>query len=268
MQQNENDELHPVYYMSRKTSVCEEKYSSYELEAMAVIEGIKKFRPYLFRIRFKIVTDCKAFELTLKKKDLTPKVARWAMLLQEFDFDIEHRSGSAMRHVDALSRNPYYVGVITAVHESLRIAQENAEGLKAIATILKEKPYADYYLDNGLLYRGNEKLLVVPKSMELAIIEKAHSNGHFSKKKTTEAINKNYFIKNVDNKVQEYISACIPCLLALSKTGKKEGFLHVIQRRDTWTTLDRCLKRRNSITTYLQSLMGLQSMYGCSQQKV
>lgn len=37
---------HPVYYMSRKTTPAERNYSSYELEALAVINALKKFKVY------------------------------------------------------------------------------------------------------------------------------------------------------------------------------------------------------------------------------
>ena len=57
-------------------------------------------------ISFKIVTDCQAFELTMRKKDLCVRVANWALLLKEFNYKIEHRPGRNMTHVDALSRNP------------------------------------------------------------------------------------------------------------------------------------------------------------------
>jgi len=62
--------MHPVYYYSGKTMLAEEKYTSYELEVLAIIKTIKKFRIYLLRIPFKIVTDCRAFMATINKKDL------------------------------------------------------------------------------------------------------------------------------------------------------------------------------------------------------
>jgi len=65
----EDNKLHPVCYMSRKISDTERKYSSYELEALAVIEALKKFRVYLLGKTFKIVTDCAAFQQTMRKKD-------------------------------------------------------------------------------------------------------------------------------------------------------------------------------------------------------
>ncbi|GFT47137.1 hypothetical protein TNCV_3747831 [Trichonephila clavipes] len=55
---------------------------------------------------FKIVTDCSAFQKTMQKKELITRIARWALQLEEFDYEIEHRAGSRMKHVDALSRYP------------------------------------------------------------------------------------------------------------------------------------------------------------------
>lgn len=40
---------------------------------------------YLLGIKFKIITDC------------------WALILEEYDYEMVHRAGSVMKHVDALS---------------------------------------------------------------------------------------------------------------------------------------------------------------------
>lgn len=42
--------------------------------------------------------------LTLNKKEVNPRIARWALELQNFEYTLEHRNGSRMLHVDALSR--------------------------------------------------------------------------------------------------------------------------------------------------------------------
>ena len=69
-----------------------------------MVKAVEKFRVYLLGNPFKIVTDCIALKQTLNKKELSPRIARWVMLLEVFKYTIEHRPGSRMQHVDALSR--------------------------------------------------------------------------------------------------------------------------------------------------------------------
>ena len=61
------------------------RYTSYELEVLAVIKALEKFRHYLLRIRFKTFTDCIAFKQTINKTKLSAKITRWALLIEEFD---------------------------------------------------------------------------------------------------------------------------------------------------------------------------------------
>ena len=67
--------------MSKRITDSERKYTSYELEVLAVIEALKKFRVYLIGVKFKLVTDCNAFTKTPDKKDLSTRVARWILFL-------------------------------------------------------------------------------------------------------------------------------------------------------------------------------------------
>ena len=107
LQRNSEDGLqHPVYYASWKTSPVEERYTSYELEILAVVKALGKFRVYLLGINFKIVTDCRAFVQTMSKKDTCLRISRWSSLIEDFQYSIEHRPRTSMQHVDALSRNP------------------------------------------------------------------------------------------------------------------------------------------------------------------
>ncbi|GFV87296.1 hypothetical protein TNCV_4032681 [Trichonephila clavipes] len=56
-------------------------------------------------------TTCRKRQIQQKKKDYAKKelitlIARWALQLEDVDYEIEHRAGSRMKHVDALSRYP------------------------------------------------------------------------------------------------------------------------------------------------------------------
>ncbi len=70
-----------IQFMSRKTKPAEETYHSYELELLAIVDALKKWRVYLLGLHFKIVTDCNAFAMTMKKKNICLRVSQWAMLL-------------------------------------------------------------------------------------------------------------------------------------------------------------------------------------------
>ena len=140
---SEDNVFHPVYYSSGKTSPAEEKYISYELEVLAIVKALKKFRVYLLGIPFKIVTDCRAFALTMRKKDLCVRVARWAILLEEFDYKVEHRPATSMMHVDALSRNPLPKVMLIDEDERgivvrLREAQLREDDLRQIRDDIKQ----------------------------------------------------------------------------------------------------------------------------------
>lgn len=145
----DDDKFHPVYYMSEKTTHDEEKLESYLLEALAVVKAIKKFHVYLVGRKFKLFTDCEAFKRTMTKKELNAKVARWVMFIQSYDCTIEHRSGSKMRLVDALSR---IIATIVSKEDNLCIKIKNSQqsdgNLMKIATILQQQQqYNDYTVE-------------------------------------------------------------------------------------------------------------------------
>lgn len=226
-----DNQFHPVHYMSKKTTPAEKKYHSYYLEILAIVAAIKKFRVYLLGIHFKIITDCSALTMTLQKKDLPPRVARWALLLEEYDYKIEHRPGIRMRHADALSRHPICM-MITEITARIKKAQNEDDYLRLIKKILETENYQDYIIQNEILYKKKDgsKLIVVPKNMQNEIIRKNHEKGHFGILKTEELINREYFIENLTEKIRKVINNCIECILISHKRGKKEGFLHPIDK--------------------------------------
>lgn len=229
----DDGQLHPVYYMSKKTSDAERKYSSYELEILAVVEALKKFRVYLLGINFKIVTDCNAFTKTMEKKDLCTRVARWILLLQEFNYKVEHRSGSRMRHVDFLSRHPVMTITEDGVIVRLRRSQLNDEELKRIIEKLKEThTYDGYIMKNGILHKliDDNELMVVPKLMQREMIRKAHEKGHFAVKKVKEILRREYYMSDMDSKIQNHIDNCVQCIVVNRKRGKQEGELYPLQK--------------------------------------
>ena len=95
-----------VAYASRSNNSAASNYSSYEGEALAAVWAIAHFRPYLYGQKFTLVTDHQPLKWLMESDKLTGKLARWALLLQEYDFEVVHRAGIANLDADGLSRNP------------------------------------------------------------------------------------------------------------------------------------------------------------------
>lgn len=129
--------MHPVYYVSRKTTDALRNYHSFELEAVAVVLAVERFTVYLHGIKFKIMTDCKAFKQTLCSKELKRRTARWVMFLEMFEYTVNHRSAERMRHVDALSIKYSVLNVRNLITLRLKRTQKEYPELKAIRVNLQ-----------------------------------------------------------------------------------------------------------------------------------
>lgn len=235
MQKDECDKFHPVAYMSQQTSSAERNYSAYHLEVLAVVRAVEKFRVYLLGIKFKIITDCAAFKHTLKAKELSTRIARWALMLEEYEYEVIHRSGTVMKHVDTLSRAPIMIVTSDPMIEALRRSQRSDERVKAIVELLKVQPFEDYFLSDDLLMtviKGRE-VIVVPAAMQSELIRTVHENGHLGARKLEEIIQQEFYIPNLIELVKRTIECCVECILAERKRGKTEGLLNPIVKGDT-----------------------------------
>ena len=98
-----------VAYGGRALRASEKNWSITDRECLALVEGIKHFRVYLASKRFQVYTDHSAltFVKKLKEVETQGRHARWAIALQGYQMDINHKKGAKLSNADGLSRREY-----------------------------------------------------------------------------------------------------------------------------------------------------------------
>jgi hypothetical protein len=95
-----------VAYVNRSNNKMEAKYSSYEGECLAVVWVVSSFQCYFYGSPFILIIDHQPLKFLMESDRLTGKLAMWALILQDYDFDIIHRPSRVNQNVDGLNRNP------------------------------------------------------------------------------------------------------------------------------------------------------------------
>ena len=98
-----------VSYGGRALRDNEKRWGVSEIEALAVIEGINEYHVYLASRPFLIVTDHSALTFINRMKLCSTgnnRLTRWALHLQNYQYEIVHKAGSKLLAADALSRMP------------------------------------------------------------------------------------------------------------------------------------------------------------------
>ena len=106
-QRDDQEQEFVVAYSGRTLRPNERHWPAMEKEALALIEAIKEYYPYIGFNEFEVITDNLALSFIQKMKiDPRQRMSRWAIFLQPYKFTIKHRKGQENRVADALSRLP------------------------------------------------------------------------------------------------------------------------------------------------------------------
>ena len=131
-----------IVYSGINFSDTEKKHSVSEREALSVIVAIQKCRPYLLGNHFTVVVDHEALKWLISLCDSFGRLARWALTLQEYDFNIQYRPGKDHGNADALSRHVYTISqqpiFPQTSTEELRKVQNRDDKLQPLVRYLKD----------------------------------------------------------------------------------------------------------------------------------
>lgn len=245
LQKTESGEEVVIAYASRSLSRTERNYTVSERECLAVIFGINKFRPYIEGTPFTIITDHYSLLWLNNMKEPTGRLARWAVQLQQFDYEIIHRKGKFNVVPDFLSRIPPTEEIDllqTSVNQILDITLDDLDPyyLKMQKNIARNpNKFPNWRVKDGFVYKNISSKnslqsnttswkLLVPKKHVKQILEKNHDSptaGHFGFNKTLHRIQENYFWSAMRHDIHEYIKKCKLCASQKMSNNARVGLM-------------------------------------------
>src|SRR3954469_4192835 len=241
-EQEEDMEVHPVYFWSRQLSSAERNYSVTDRECLAVVASCVKLRPYLLGGRVLIVGDHTAVKWILNKVDAMGRHARWRVLMSEYDYEVQSRPGPQNGNADALSRlrmdeanaeevdnEPKHLAFRTVALkskwvdeawykdiylwlETMTIQKESAVDRKRIRLMALR-----YGIKGGRLYnRDSDKKLKLCLARDdiKKVLQEYHEGaigGHFGRDITVKRIRQHFWWPTIWRDVAEHVRTCDNC---------------------------------------------------------
>ncbi|GFV40540.1 transposon Tf2-8 polyprotein [Trichonephila clavipes] len=160
-------------------------------------------------------------------KDPSGRLARWALRLQEHDFDVKYKTGKKHSDADALSRNPVeeetetsdkFLAVTTSMN--LAMEQKKDQDLAKLKLLSNSSKNEEFRFIDGILCRKNFDpdgklwLPVIPKHLRADILRHFHdapTAGHLGFAKTYDRIRKRFYWPGMYRNVVRYVMHCREC---------------------------------------------------------
>ena len=228
MQKDADGQDRAICFFSKKLNKCQKNYTVTEIECLAAVLAVDKFRPYVELHPFTIITDHSSLKWLMSQKDLSGRLARWSLSLQKYEFDIQHRKGHLNVVPDTLSREDDISEICNMQAIDLQSPQfsesDYAELRKTFAENIEKFP--DIKIDDGIVFKrtkprtgfvDDDKNLWkvwVPKSMTEDLVAKAHTSddcNHFGIGKTIQKLRQYYFWPKLNKQVARFVENCDRC---------------------------------------------------------
>lgn len=171
----------------------------------------------------------------MNKKETNPRIARWVLEMQNYDYTLEHRARSRMLHVDALSRQILVIED-NSFDRNLALCQNDDPAIRKIREELERSENKFFEMRNSLVYRKHREqiLFYVPSALETNVIRKYHDDmGHIRTEKTVRHILDRYWFPKIKAKVQKYIKSCLKCTRS-HQILKNQKDHYIVYRREMY----------------------------------
>lgn len=236
--QTSNSKTRPVSYASKSLSKTEQKYSTLDKEALAIVWATERFEMYLRGLDFSILTDHKPLIHIFSESSCPNKrQERWVLRMQSYRYSIKHVPGEVniadplsrlcetvdAKTYDKRSEDALYsiaeVNIPSAITmtEVIRSSQNDPEFEKVKKALNDDqwsdlKAYAPFKSElcfsKDLLLRRDK--IVIPGDLREAVVRLSHS-GHPGKEKMKRRLRTAVWWPGLDADVEEACRSCVEC---------------------------------------------------------
>ena len=95
--------MRPIYFTSRVMKPIEKAYTDVEKMVLALMFATQRFRSYLLPRHFIIITMEDTFPHVLQHMDVSARISKWIVQLQEFDYTIKVEESTQAALADILT---------------------------------------------------------------------------------------------------------------------------------------------------------------------
>ena len=227
-----------ISYASRVLNPTEQRYSVTEKECLGVVWGLRKYRHLILGYKVHILTDHKPILDLFKKRDFinNQKFNRWFLSILEYGPEFKYIPGKSNTLADGLSRafedeekdkiKKLECFTCQVVDLSLDLVKEEQQKDPEIREIMgnilqDESSKPDFQIIEGILYKKPSReqevaRLYIPKTLIPEVMKLVHSHrlaGHPGISKCVQILSRNYFWKNCNKDIENYIRDCEVCNL-------------------------------------------------------
>ncbi|MCO5611300.1 hypothetical protein L7F22_065552 [Adiantum nelumboides] len=132
---SETSYMRPIYFSSRMMIGPEKGYTPVEQMVLALMFATQKFRPYLLSKKFVILTVEEVFPYVLQHMDVSSRISKWLIRLQEFEYTVQVES----------SIEASLVGILTHCHFEKKVKPQGEEVLPSSKPVRLEEAHSLYF---------------------------------------------------------------------------------------------------------------------------
>ncbi|UYV67845.1 hypothetical protein LAZ67_5002210, partial [Cordylochernes scorpioides] len=206
--------VYPVQYFSRTLRPHEKNYSISELECLAIVESVEKFRIYLMGRIFTIFSDHHALQWLKTIKNPSGRLFRWSLRLSSYEYEVRYIKGKLQYEADLLSRNPF-CGFLDATLIKTHQPPPSKESSLNI----------DH---NGLhtVSRKGVTKIIIPKPLIQQLLQTVHTQyNHPGISQMSRLISTQYYWQGMSKDIKQKVKTCPTCQLTKRPLGPTYGEL-------------------------------------------